>query len=90
MGRLWVIGRVGLSLVVATGMIVLAAPGSANADPEVCGYVRYGTNTTDTTTTVPYLTYCGFPCPGSGMGPDVPHQRIGDVQFAARLCVYGI
>lgn len=90
MRRLWLIGRVGVSLAVAAGTVGVVAPDAVQADPEVCGYVRYGTNTTDTTTTVPYLTYCGRPCPESGLGPGVPHQQVGDVQFEAFSCLHGI
>lgn len=86
--------RVARALMAVGGIAVAAlafTSGPAQADdPELCGFVRYGTATTDT---VPYLTYCDRPCFGSsggGIGGGVPHTQVGDVQAEAFLCLRNV
>lgn len=78
--------RAALALVSGVGVFGVVSVGDAEADPEVCGYVRYW-GETGPSSTVPYVPYCERPC-GPGVG-DGPHGT-DEFHYELLVCLRGV
>lgn len=73
--------------VVATALAFVVSSGEAQAEyPEPCGWVGFGAEEGEPTSTHTVVTYCDRPC-GGGMGAGQPYTSVGPVEGEAFVCV---